>query len=193
MNALALFIFRRGSTRRRFRARAPATRDDAAAAPPAPHLSLAQGSAQRTPRLRLERGRRRSQSRRLATKRLAAAPHERRRQRNLKRNHPVDPAESRKSELASSARSRSPALTLWKGSAPWPRSFAAPSPVPLIVAPPATRAAPPRRATPILLEVAEHLLTEKLPLVAAATELVHCAKTGRFPLRTVLLVAALAI
>ncbi len=51
----------------------------------------------------------------------------------------------------------------------------------------------PRRATPILLEVAEHLLTEKLPLVAAATELVHCAKTGRFPLRTVLLVAALAI
>jgi len=50
-----------------------------------------------------------------------------------------------------------------------------------------------RRATPILLEVVEHLLTEKLPLVAAATELVHCAKTGRFPLRTVLLVAALAI
>jgi len=50
-----------------------------------------------------------------------------------------------------------------------------------------------RRAAPMLLEVAEHLLTEKLPLVAAATELVHCAKTGRFPLRTVLLVAALAI
>jgi hypothetical protein len=51
----------------------------------------------------------------------------------------------------------------------------------------------PRRATPILIEVAEHLLTEKLPLVAAATELVHCAKTGRVPLRAVLLVAALAI
>ncbi len=52
---------------------------------------------------------------------------------------------------------------------------------------------PLRRAAPLFVEVAEHLLTEKLPLVAVATELVHCAKTGRFPLRAVLLVAALAI
>ena len=34
---------------------------------------------------------------------------------------------------------------------------------------------------------------EKLPLVAVATELAHCGKTGRFPLRAVLLVAALVI
>jgi hypothetical protein len=46
---------------------------------------------------------------------------------------------------------------------------------------------------PLFVEVADHLLTEKLPLVTAVTELVHCAKTGRFPLRAVLLVAALAI
>ena len=60
---------------------------------------------------------------------------------------------------------------------------------------PAHRAAarrPLRRVTPLFVEIADHLLTEKLPLVAAATELVHCAKTGRFPLRAVLLVAALA-
>ncbi len=50
-----------------------------------------------------------------------------------------------------------------------------------------------RRVAPLLIEAADHLLTEKLPLVAAATELVHCAKAGRFPLRAVLLVAALAI
>ena len=60
---------------------------------------------------------------------------------------------------------------------------------------PAPRAArrPLRRVAPLLLEAADHLIAEKLPLVAAATELVHCAKTGRFPLRAVLLVAALAI
>ncbi|HTO79961.1 MAG TPA: hypothetical protein VMJ31_09335 [Methylocystis sp.] len=61
---------------------------------------------------------------------------------------------------------------------------------------PARRAASPRplrRVTPLFVEIADHLLTERLPIVAAATELVCCAKTGRFPLREVLLVAALAI
>jgi len=52
---------------------------------------------------------------------------------------------------------------------------------------------PLRRLAPLLIEAADHLIAEKLPLVAAATELVHCAKTGRFPLRAMLLVAALAI
>ena len=51
----------------------------------------------------------------------------------------------------------------------------------------------PRQVAPLFVEVADHLITEKLPLLAAVAELVHCAKTGRFPLRTVLLVAALAI
>jgi len=58
---------------------------------------------------------------------------------------------------------------------------------------PRTARRPLRRMAPLFVEVADHLLTEKLPLVAAVTELVHCAKTGRFPLRAVLLVAALAI
>ena len=60
---------------------------------------------------------------------------------------------------------------------------------------PATRAArrPLRRVAPLLIEAADHLIAEKLPLVAAATELVHCAKTGRFPMRAVLLIAVLAI
>jgi hypothetical protein len=58
---------------------------------------------------------------------------------------------------------------------------------------PRTPRRPLRRVAPLLLEAADHLIAEKLPLVAAATELVHCAKTGRFPLRAVLLVAVLAI
>ncbi|ARN81175.1 hypothetical protein [Methylocystis bryophila] len=52
---------------------------------------------------------------------------------------------------------------------------------------------PLRRVAPLLIEAADHLISEKLPLVAVATELVQCAKTGRFPLRAVLLVAVLAI
>jgi len=50
-----------------------------------------------------------------------------------------------------------------------------------------------RRVNPVWIEAADHLLTDKLPLVAVAADIVHCAKTGRFPLRAVLLVAALAI
>ena len=64
---------------------------------------------------------------------------------------------------------------------------------PVVRLAPRTACRPLRRVAPLLIEAADHLLTEKLPLVAAATELVHCAKTGRFPLRAVLLVAALAI
>jgi len=64
---------------------------------------------------------------------------------------------------------------------------------PVVRPAPRTVRRPLRRVAPLFIEVADHLLTEKLPLVAAATDLVHCAKTGRFPLRAVLLVAALAI
>ena len=64
---------------------------------------------------------------------------------------------------------------------------------PVVRSAPRTARRPLRRVAPLFVEIADHLLTEKLPLVAAATELVHCAKTGRFPLRAVLLVAALAI
>jgi hypothetical protein len=64
---------------------------------------------------------------------------------------------------------------------------------PVVRPAPRTAGRPLRRVAPLFIEVADHLLTEKLPLVAVATELVHCTKTGRFPLRALLLVAALAI
>jgi hypothetical protein len=60
-----------------------------------------------------------------------------------------------------------------------------------VVRAPARR--PARKVDPAWVEFAEHILVEKLPFVAIGAEIAQCAKTGRFPLRAVLLCAALAI
>ena len=50
-----------------------------------------------------------------------------------------------------------------------------------------------RRVDPAWFEFAEHVLVENFPLAAIAVAFSESAKTGRLPLRAVLLVAALAI
>jgi hypothetical protein len=50
-----------------------------------------------------------------------------------------------------------------------------------------------RKVDPAWIEFADHVIMEKFPFVAIATELAKSARTGSLSLRAVLLVVALAI
>jgi len=52
---------------------------------------------------------------------------------------------------------------------------------------------PVRRVDPALGEFVDHVLAEKLPVVAIGVEVSKCLTSGRIPLRALLLIAALAL
>jgi hypothetical protein len=66
-------------------------------------------------------------------------------------------------------------------------------PVARIVARPAVAPRSVRKADSVWVEIAEHVVTEKFPLVAIAIEVGKSLRSGRPSLRALLLVAALAI